>query len=495
MNQVQLSPRPQAGPPMIKRCTVMTLFFIVLATSMRGHAADRSSSVTESPQRRDSRMQWWREARFGMFVHWGLYSGLAGTWEGKPVATQGGMEWIQQRVKANTATYAKNAIPLFKPKKDFASQWAQMAKKAGCRYLVFTTKHHDGFALHDSKVSDFDAGSVLNRDLVKEIVDACRKEGLRIGFYHSVIDWHHDQYAYLLSKELPYPLKGEPYPNGHRDHEKYIQFLHKQANELMTHYGQVDVVWWDYSSTDFQGKRAWKAFELMGSVKEKQPHIIMNNRLFRIPEAGFSGMGTHAVTDQLDPKYGDFITPEQHIPATGLPDLDWETCMTMNTTWGFSEHDHAWKSDKMLIRNLIDIASKGGNYLLNIGPTGDGSIPTESINSLEAIGTWMKINGEAIYGTKASPFEKLSWGRCSQKLLPDGKIRLYLYVFDWPADGKLIVPLGTDATATARLHADRKELHITPGTPQTTILVGEPILHNIATVVELDVDGPLQVSE
>ena len=206
-------------------------------------------------------------------------------------------------------------------------------------------------------------------------------------------------------------------------------------------------------------------------------------------------MGTHAVTDQLDPKYGDFITPEQHIPATGLPHLDWETCMTMNTTWGFSEHDHAWKSDEMLIRNLIDIASKGGNYLLNIGPTGDGSIPTESIKSLEAIGTWMKINGEAIYGTKASPFEKLSWGRCSQKLLPDGKIRLYLYVFDWPADGKLIVPLGTDATATARLHADRKELRITPGTPQTTILVGEPILHNIATVVELDVDGPLQVSQ
>ena len=440
-------------------------------------------------------MQWWRNARFGMFVHWGLYSGLAGTWEGKPVATQGGMEWIQQRVKADTTTYAKNAIPLFKPKEDFASQWAQMAKKAGCRYLVFTTKHHDGFALHDSKVSDFDAGSVLNRDLVKEIVDACRKEGLRIGFYHSVIDWHHDQYAYLLSKELPYPLKGEPYPDGPRDHEKYIQFLHAQTNELMTHYGQVDVVWWDYSSTDFQGERAWKAFELMGSVKEKQPQIIMNNRLFRIPEAGFSGMGTHAVTDQLNPKYGDFITPEQHIPATGLPNLDWETCMTMNTTWGFSEHDHAWKSDETLVRNLIDVASKGGNYLLNIGPTGDGTVPEESIASLKVIGDWMKTNGEAIYGTKASPFEKISWGRCSQKLLPGGKTRLYLHIFDWPADGKLVVPLGTDATATARLHADRKELHITSGTTQTIILVGEPILHNIATVVELDVDGPLQVSQ
>ena len=495
MNQIQLSSRPQAGSLMFKRCIVLTLLFIVLTFSMRGHAADRSSSATESTQQRDSRMQWWRDARFGMFVHWGLYSGLAGTWEGKPVATQGGMEWIQQRVKADTATYAKNAIPLFKPKEDFASQWAQMAKKAGCRYLVFTTKHHDGFALHDSKVSDFDAGSVLNRDLVKEIVDACRKEGLRVGFYHSVIDWHHDQYAYLLSKELPYPLKGQPYPNGHRDHNKYIQFLHAQASELMSNYGQVDVIWWDYSSTDFQGERAWKAFELMDRVKEKQPQVIMNNRLFRIPEAGFSGMGTHAVTDQLDPKYGDFITPEQHIPATGLPDLDWETCMTMNTTWGFSEHDHAWKSDEVLIRNLIDIASKGGNYLLNIGPTGDGSIPTESTKSLKVIGEWMDVNGEAIYGTKASPFEKLSWGRCSQKSLPGGKTRLYLHIFDWPADGKLVVPLGTDATATARRHADHKDLHITPGTTQTTILVGEPMLHNIATVVELDVDGPLQVSQ
>ena len=262
-SQVQHSSRPQKGSLMIKRCIVLTLFSIVLTFSIRGHASDKPSSATESSQQRDSRMQWWRDARFGMFVHWGLYSGLAGTWEGKPVAMQGGMEWIQQRVKADTATYAKNAIPLFKPKEDFATQWAQMAKNAGCRYLVFTTKHHDGFALHDSKVSEFDAGSVLHRDLVKEIVDACRKEGLRVGFYHSVIDWHHDQYAYLLSKELPYPLKGQPYPNGHRDHEKYIQFLHAQANELMSDYGHVDVVWWDYSSTDFQGERAWKSFELM----------------------------------------------------------------------------------------------------------------------------------------------------------------------------------------------------------------------------------------
>ncbi|MBT4157240.1 MAG: alpha-L-fucosidase, partial [Planctomycetaceae bacterium] len=314
------------------------------------------------------------------------------------------------------------------------------------------------------------------------------------GFYHSVIDWHHDQYAYLLSKELPYPLKGQPYPNGHRDHEKYIQFLHAQANELMSNYGQVDVVWWDYSSTDFQGKRAWKAFELMDRIKEKQPHIIMNNRLFRIPEAGFSGMGTHAVTDQLDPKYGDFITPEQHIPATGLPDLDWETCMTMNTTWGFSEHDHAWKSDEKLIRNLIDIASKGGNYLLNIGPKGDGSVPEESIKSLQVIGDWMKINGASIYGTKASPFEKLSWGRCSQKSLPGGKTRLYLHVFDWPSDGKLIVPIMTQKVPTARRLADGDTLRVVSNKEQVTIFVGDAIPDKIATVIELDVEGLPEVS-
>ncbi len=181
----------------------------VLAALFTVHA------VTETSAERDARMQWWREARFGMFVHWGLYSGLAGTWDGKPVGTEGGMEWIQQRVKADTDTYAKAAIPLFKPKPGFAREWARLAKAGGAKYVVFTTKHHDGFALHDSAVSDYDAGSVLHRDLVKEIVEALHAEGLRVGFYHSVIDWHHDQYEYARSKQLPHPLKGQPVPERH----------------------------------------------------------------------------------------------------------------------------------------------------------------------------------------------------------------------------------------------------------------------------------------
>lgn len=409
------------------RFALAVAFAIVLAgTTVRADAP----AAPETPEQRAARLEWWREARFGMFVHWGLYSGLAGTWEGKPVGTRGGMEWIEERVKADTDTYAKAAIPLFQPKPGFARQWARVAKEAGCRYVVFTSKHHEGFALHDSKVSDFDAGTVLGRDLTKEIVDAVRAEGLRVGFYHSVIDWHHDQYAYALSKQLPHPLKGKPYPNGQRDHAKYVDYLHAEVNELVSNYGPIDILWWDYSSQDFQGDEAWRATDLMALVRAKQPAIIMNNRLYRIPEAGFTGMGTDSIAASLDPKYGDFITPEQHIPATGMPGVDWETCMTMNTTWGYSAHDHEWKSDETLIRNLIDIASKGGNYLLNIGPLGDGSVPEESVRSLAAIGKWMRANGEAIYATQASPFEKLAWGRCTQKKLAGSQRRLYLHVFE-----------------------------------------------------------------
>lgn len=454
--------------------------------------AERSAAGSaESKEARDARMQWWREARFGMFVHWGLYSGLAGTWNGKAVGTRGGMEWIQQRVKADTDTYAKAAIPRFKPAPDFARQWAKVAKEAGCRYVVFTSKHHEGFALHDSKVSEYDAGSVLGRDLVKEIVGACRGEGLRVGFYHSVIDWHHDQYAYARSKQLPHPLLGKPYPNGQRDHAKYVAYLHAQVKELVSNYGPVDILWWDYSSQDFQGDDAWRATELMNLVRARQPAIIMNNRLFRIPEAGFTGMGTDAIAPRIDPKYGDFITPEQHIPATGMPGVDWETCMTMNTTWGYSEHDRAWKSDETLIRNLIDIASKGGNYLLNIGPKGDGSVPEESVKSMQAIGAWMQANGDSIYGTQASPFEKLAWGRCTQKRLADGTTRLYLHVFDWPKDGRLLVPALPGKPVKAFLLAGgkegKKELKTTAGDKQVAIAVPAQAPDKIATVIALDI--------
>jgi alpha-L-fucosidase len=445
--------------------------------------------AAETAPDRDARMGWWREARFGMFVHWGLYSGLAGTWNGKAVGKSGGMEWIQQRVGADTDTYAKAALPLFKPKPDFAREWARLAREAGCRYVVFTSKHHEGFALHDSKVTDYDAGSVLGRDLTREIVSACRSEGLRVGFYHSVIDWHHDQYAYAKSKQLPHPLKNKPYPNGERDHSKYIDFLHAQVRELVSNYGPVDVLWWDYSSQDFQGDQAWRSSDLMRLVREKQPGIIMNNRLFRSREAGWASMGTEGFLPQLDPQFGDFITPEQHIPATGMPGVDWETCMTLNTTWGYSEHDHAWKSEETLIRNLVDIASKGGNYLLNIGPKGDGSVPEETVHSMRAIGAWMKVNGEAIYGTEASPFEKSDWGRCTRKTLADGNIRLYLHVFAWPADGKLTLPALESNPTQAKLLANGAAVPVQGNEGRITLTLPAAAPDRIASVVVLDLKG------
>jgi alpha-L-fucosidase len=466
---------------MLTRRTLLANSGLALLPSLYAQAA-------ETKEQRDARMKWWREARFGMFVHWGLYSGLAGTWEGKPVAMTGGMEWIQQRVKTDTKTYAERAIPLFKPKPGFAREWARLAKEAGCRYVVFTTKHHDGFALHDSKVSDFDAGDVLHRDLTREIVDAVRREGMRVGFYHSVIDWHHDQYEYARSKQLPHPLRGQEYPNGPRDHKKYLAYLHAQVDELISNYGPVDILWWDYSAVDFQGDEAWRAFELMAKVRAKHPRIVMNNRLFRLPEAGFTGMGTNAISPKLDPKYADFITPEQHIPATGMPGVDWETCMTMNTTWGYSEHDRKWKSNETLLRNLIDIASKGGNYLLNIGPKADGSVPPESVTAMQAIGAWMKKHGDAIYATSASPFPKLEWGRSTRKDLPGGRARLYLHVFDWPKDGKLVVPF----TGRAQARLAGKPLAVTAGDGQTAIAVPPQAPDPIASVVEVDVEG-LQV--
>jgi alpha-L-fucosidase len=294
---------------------------------------------------------------------------------------------------------------------------------------------------------------------------------------------------------LPHPLRGQPYPNGQRDHAKYVAYLHAEVGELISRYGPVDVLWWDYSSQDFQGDEAWRASDLMRLVRARQPAVIMNNRLFRIPEGGFAGMGTNSIAPRLDPKYGDFITPEQHIPATGMPGVDWETCMTLNTTWGYSEHDHAWKSTETLIRNLIDIASKGGNYLLNIGPKGDGSVPQESVRSMREIGRWMQTNGESIYATAASPFASLPWGRCTQKKRPDGGTRLYLHVFDWPADGKLVLPGLAGKPRAAFLLAGKQPLRATADGRQMVVDVPCVAPDKIAAVVVLDLDRPPKLAK
>jgi alpha-L-fucosidase len=438
--------------------------------------ATTAFSGAERQADRDTRMAWWREARFGMFVHWGLYSGLTGNWKGQRVENDSIL--IPRKMKVDTNEYAKAAIPLFQPKQGFAREWAKLAKAAGCRYMVLTTKHHDGFALHDSKAGDFDAGSVLQRDLVREFVDACRAEGLRVGFYHSLIDWHHDQYEYNRSTLLHHPLKGQPYPNGARNHAKYVEYLHAQVNELVSNYGQVDVMWFDYSAPDFQGQETWRAFDLMKMVREKQPGIIINNRLFRCEQAGWNPQ-TGASGNTLDTRFGDFITPEQHIPAGGMSTVDWETCMTLNDVWGYSEHDKNWKSSTTLIRKLIDIASKGGNYLLNIGPKGDGSIPQESVQSFTRIGQWMETNAEAIHGTTTSPLEKTPFdGRLTTK----GKIN-YAHLFSRPDSGAIEVPFPIQQ---ATLLADGSRLDVISNKTSTTIKLPAKLPDADATVIRLE---------
>jgi alpha-L-fucosidase len=421
---------------------------------------------TETTEQRDARMQWWRDARFGMFVHWGLYSGLAGTWKDKPVGTRGGMEWIQQRVKVDTWEYAHEAVPRFQPVEGFATEWAKLAREAGCRYVVFTTKHHDGFCLFDSQYTTYDARDLIGRDLCREIVDAVRKEGLRVGFYHSVIDWHHPQYDYDAANQLPHPLRGQPSPNGPRNHAIYVDYLHHQARELFSNYGTVDVIWWDYSKQGNDGP-FWRANELMAMARRLQPAIISNNRLYHIPNIEKDDSADRLRT--WKPEQGDFTTPEQTIPSTGIPGVDWEVCMTMNTTWGYSEHDDAWKSSETLIRNLVDIVSKGGNYLLNIGPKVDGSIPTESIDSMQAISKWMAVNGEAIHDTTASPYEKPAWGRYTRK---SGK--LYAHVFTWPPDAKLTIPLPTTKPPRAYLLSDPAHTPLKVETTPTALTIHLP---------------------
>lgn len=431
----------------------------------------------ETPAQRDARMQWWREARLGMFVHFGLYSGAEGVWDGKKYG--GGVEWIQNQAGVPAADYAARMRPLFNPRPGFAKEWARQAKAMGAQYVVFTSKHHEGFAMWDSKVTDFDAKDFTGRDIFKEIVTALREEGLRVGVYFSVIDWHHPDFPYQ-NTGLPHWMqhannKALPDPNPARDMARYVDFMHKQVEEVVSQYGPIDVLWWDWSSRQTQGE-SWRAKELMALVRRFQPNIIMNNRLYYSPNVSGDNLGI------FDTAKGDFTTPEQNIPATGAPGVDWESCMTLNGTWGFSEHDMAWKSAETLIRNTIDIASKGGNYLINAGPRADGSIPEAIQVRFAELGAWMKKYGESIYATTANPLGAVAWGRITAK--PG---RLYLHVFTWPKDNKIVVPL-KQAAAKAYMLADAgKQALKCESSPEGVTITLQPGFENpYASVVVLE---------
>lgn len=427
----------------------------------------------------DEKMKWWREARFGMFIHWGDYAVLAGNYKGYQVGHGG--EWIMNRAKIPVAEYQQYAKQ-FNPTKYNADAWVKMAKDAGMKYIVITAKHHDGFALFKTNASKWNMvdATPYGKDLLKPLAEACRKYGIKLGFYYSQAqDWNNLGGAVarkVATEGWPNPdsAKIDAYTQEHSGHWDPAQttatmadYIDKvavpQVKELLTNYGDVAVIWWDTPTgmTDEFAKKLQDQLAL-------QPNVITNDRLKRPNFAG------------------DYKTPEQKIPKPEeLDGRDWETCMTMNGTWGYKSYDNKWKSTETLVRNLIDIASKGGNYLLNVGPTAEGEFPQGSIDGLKGIGNWMKVNSEAIYATKASPFGILPWGRCTKKE-QNGKTILYLSVFEWPKDGKLTIPGLKNNITSAKLLADGTSLKSSVTEAGTVIDVPAAPLDKIATVIKIE---------
>ncbi len=425
----------------------------------------------------DRRMGWFREARFGMFIHWGLYAIPGGQWKGKEVGGAG--EWLLQNGRILAADYTPLQAQ-FNPVEFDADEWVRIAKMAGQKYIVITSKHHEGFALWDSRVSTFDVmATPFKRDILKELADACARGGIQLCFYHSIMDWTHSDY-------LP-PREWESRNPEDADFDRYVGYMKEQLRELVTgKYGKIGILWFDG-----EWEPTWtheRGLELAKYVRTLDADIIINNRVDkgRNGMAGLNGEGDWA---------GDYGTPEQEIPATGIAGTDWETCMTMNDTWGWKSSDKNWKSAETMIRMLCDIASKGGNFLLNVGPQPDGRIPVESIERLAAIGTWMETNGEAIYGTTASPFTSLSWGRCTQKRLPQDRTRLYLHVFDWPQspDGTartLVIPgLQNEVVGVRLLGATSFASTTTRTNDGWTISIPATPPDRVCSVIAVDVVG------
>ena len=456
---------------MRRRVSCFALLMLALLTLTLGVSVPSANAADKSPN--DERMAWWRDARFGMFIHWGLYAVPAGKYHGEEVKGIG--EWIMSRANIPRDEYEKFAAQ-FNPTKYDADAWVKLAKQAGMKYIVITSKHHDGFCLFDSpgKYDVVDA-TPYGKDLLKPLAEACQRHGIKFCTYYSIMDWHHPSQLPAKMNDKGLPVWNPTLIANDAEEEKYTAYMKSHLKMLIEDY-HTNVLWfdgeWPKWWTDEDGQKLYK---WMISLN---PNLIINNRIGagRAGMSGFTKEGSFA---------GDFGTPEQEIPETGV-EADWESCMTMNDTWGFKSSDTNWKSTEKLIRNLIDIASKGGNYLLNIGPQADGSFPQASIDRLKGIGKWMSVNGESLYGSKAALFRP-DWGRVTRK---EGA--LYLHVFDWPADGKLTIPAlcGCVKLKRASLLADPKaELKVDVGAEEWTISVPEKAPCTIASVVKIEVTG------
>jgi alpha-L-fucosidase len=349
------------------------------ASAAFGASPGLAASTAAGDADRDARMLWWHQARFGMFIHWGLYSVL------------GRHEWAMEVEGIPVAEYEQLAKQ-FKPQPNAARAWAKLAKAAGQKYMVMTTKHHEGFCNFDTKLTNYSAPKQgPGRDLVAEYVEAARAEGLRVGFYYSLMDWHHPDGAKCATDEAA--------------RRRFVEYIHGQIRELLTNYGKIDILWYDVNWP--LTPEGWESEKMNQMVFQLQPAIIVNDR---------NGLR------------GDFSTPEQEIVAEKGARA-WESCMTMNDSWGYHRADDNWKSSKTIVRNLVTCGNGAGNYLLNIGPKGDGSIPQQSVDALTTVGKWMSKNGQTIYESDRCQVNSSLFSGFTRK----GNT-LYMHVHFWPGD-------------------------------------------------------------
>ena len=437
----------------------------------------------QTPASHNQKMEWWREARFGMFVHWGPYALWGGEYHGHQQRV-GGAEWIMNRCKISVAEY-QEMTRKFNPVDYDPEAWVRLAKETGMKYIVFTTKHHDGFAMFKSSASKYNMVDFTpyGKDVVDALVKACRKEGMKFVFYYSQSqDWNNPggaTHRRPMNQGWPNPdsLAIDAYTLAHngswdpaqqtRTIEQYMDSVAiPQVRELLSRYDDVAVFFWD-TPKGITNAYAKKFIDLF----KDHPNVIHNDRM----GGGF---------------LGDYKTPEQMIPTVAqLDSTDWETCMTLNNSWGYRRSGNIWKPAKQLITTLIDIASKGGNLLLNVGPDPQGNIPQENIDRMKVIGQWMKKYGASIYGTERCKTDKPTWGYCTQKIT-NGKTHVYLQVIDWPKNGELLFALHEPASAARLLH-NGKELKLGNTAEGIRIAVPEKAPDEIASVIELEFDKVL----
>lgn len=443
-------------------------FVIIIFILFTSNIHSQIDYWNESKAEKDARMEWWRDAKFGMFLHWGLYAIPAGEWNGETNHA----EWIRTTAQIPLETYNK-FLEEFNPIDFDAEKWVLTAKNAGMKYIVITSKHHDGFCLFDSKYTDYDVMSTpFKRDILKELSDAAVKYDIKLGFYYSIMDWHHEDYLPRRGWEKDRSTEGANFDN-------YVIYMKNQLKELVTNY-EINQIWFDG-----EWEKTWtheRGVDLYNYVRSLKPSILVNNRV-DVGRSGMAGMTKEGFV-------GDFGTPEQEVPEEGFPGVDWESCITMNGHWGYNKNDHNWKYSNEVIKMLVNITSKGGNLLLNVGPKSNGEFPKASSEILENVGKWLEKNSEVIFDTEISKLTNIDFGECSQKSIGENT-KLYFTVTDSKETPELVISGILNKPIKSYLLSDKNKqpLQVKNHEDKITITLPNEIVDRFNPVVVLEIEG------